>query len=250
VPTASRAAQLFGLGELVSELGHSAFPQHLFLEMRKLCGCAHFVALSSAGPQPIKVLLAANEGAAPLARMTAEKYIAHYWRYDPVNAVLPKLGSADVSAHTTPEDIGPSRYRNDCYSVPQLIERFSLLRCRHRVTTRIHVYRDKAAGRFSNSEIAAVRDVSSLLFALIAKHSEISDRAGASESEIRRRISMLAPDMPKREADVCVGIVSGRTSEAIALNLNISINTVLTYRKRAYARLSISSQNELLRLVG
>jgi hypothetical protein len=31
--------------------------------------------------------------------------------------------------------------------------------------------------------------------------------------------------------------------------LNIGMNTVQTYRKRAYTRLSISSQNELMRLV-
>lgn len=37
--------------------------------------------------------------------------------------------------------------------------------------------------------------------------------------------------------------------EAIALTLGIRRNTVLTYRKRAYARLGISSQNELVRLI-
>ena len=36
---------------------------------------------------------------------------------------------------------------------------------------------------------------------------------------------------------------------AIALHLGISVNTVLTYRKRAYGRLKISCQNELLRLI-
>ena len=37
--------------------------------------------------------------------------------------------------------------------------------------------------------------------------------------------------------------------EAIASKLGIRLNTILTYRKRAYARLNISSQLELLRLV-
>ena len=41
----------------------------------------------------------------------------------------------------------------------------------------------------------------------------------------------------------------GMTSEAIGLKLGISVNTVLTYRKRAYGRLRISCQNELMRLV-
>jgi DNA-binding CsgD family transcriptional regulator len=41
----------------------------------------------------------------------------------------------------------------------------------------------------------------------------------------------------------------GMTSEAIGLKLGISVNTVLTYRKRAYGRLNISCQNELMRLI-
>ena len=63
------------------------------------------------------------------------------------------------------------------------------------------------------------------------------------------RLRLLEPNMPKRETEVCAAITLGMTSEAIALNLGISVNTVLTYRKRAYARLGISCQNELLRLV-
>jgi DNA-binding CsgD family transcriptional regulator len=44
-------------------------------------------------------------------------------------------------------------------------------------------------------------------------------------------------------------MAAGLTSERIALKLGVSLNTVLTYRKRAYFRLRISSQNDLLRLM-
>jgi len=52
-----------------------------------------------------------------------------------------------------------------------------------------------------------------------------------------------------RERQVCALIALGVTSEGIGLRLAIGLNTVLTYRKRAYARLGISSQNELMRRV-
>ena len=55
--------------------------------------------------------------------------------------------------------------------------------------------------------------------------------------------------LSEREASVCTGIILGMTSEGIALDLGISVNTVRTYRKRAYARLMISSQNELMKLI-
>jgi DNA-binding CsgD family transcriptional regulator len=44
-------------------------------------------------------------------------------------------------------------------------------------------------------------------------------------------------------------ILQGLSSEAIAGRLAISLNSVLTYRRRAYQRLGITSQNELFSLV-
>ena len=59
----------------------------------------------------------------------------------------------------------------------------------------------------------------------------------------------VAPQLSPREIEVCVRIMLGITSEGIGIDLGISRNTVLTYRKRAYARLNISSQNQLFRLL-
>jgi DNA-binding CsgD family transcriptional regulator len=57
------------------------------------------------------------------------------------------------------------------------------------------------------------------------------------------------PALSEREAAVCVGIVTGHSNEAIALHLELSINSVRTYRRRAYAKLQITSQNELFALI-
>jgi len=69
----------------------------------------------------------------------------------------------------------------------------------------------------------------------------------AIETHVRE--DQIMPHLARRELDVCVGIMQGKSSEAIALALGISVNTVRTYRKRAYARLGITSHNELMRLV-
>src|SRR5262249_46720277 len=63
----------------------------------------------------------------------------------------------------------------------------------------------------------------------------------------RVRDAMLAGchGLTPREAEICAGIVLGYTVTGMSLNLNISVNTVATHRKRAYAKMRISSQNEL-----
>jgi DNA-binding CsgD family transcriptional regulator len=61
-----------------------------------------------------------------------------------------------------------------------------------------------------------------------------------------QRLAQLCPALSGREREVLAWSAIGLTSEGIALQLNIGLNTVQTYRKRAYRRLSISSQNELM----
>src|SRR5882757_2373408 len=64
-----------------------------------------------------------------------------------------------------------------------------------------------------------------------------------------QRLRTIAPGLPARELEVMALIAHGLSSHGIALELQISVNTVLTYRKRAYSRLDISTQNELMRLL-
>ena len=52
--------------------------------------------------------------------------------------------------------------------------------------------------------------------------------------------------LPRREVEVTARILYGPSSIGIALDLGVSEETVKTYRKRAYHRLGIGSERELL----
>lgn len=65
------------------------------------------------------------------------------------------------------------------------------------------------------------------------------------EQTICRLLAEHQPRLTRREAEVCAAIVMGYRAETIAGRLGISPNTVTTHRKRAYAKLHISSQTEL-----
>ena len=51
-----------------------------------------------------------------------------------------------------------------------------------------------------------------------------------------------------REGEGARMSLHGHSSESICFNLGISLGTVKTHRKNAYAKLGISSQSELLSL--
>jgi DNA-binding CsgD family transcriptional regulator len=244
-----RTVPLGRLDQLIGATGLPIFPDLLFRTLRDVTNCAHVSALLLSSGRPIQIILAANEGPLALAKRTAQKYVADYWRYDPANRLADNIRRAELSARFAPNEINEKSYRRECYSNLDLVDRFSILRKHNQAMLRLNLYRSKASGRFSDAQIGAVVDVSSELFALVTKHHDLSQPKEAAPEAARRRLLLAEPTLTPRELDVCVSIICGRTSEAIALSLGLSINTVLTYRKRAYSRLGISTQNELMRLL-
>ncbi|MGF7111527.1 DNA-binding CsgD family transcriptional regulator [Pseudomonas laurylsulfatiphila] len=78
------------------------------------------------------------------------------------------------------------------------------------------------------------------------KPAELSlERRERMYEELRNTLLKAAGGLTQREAQICASIALGYTTMGIGLNLGISINTVATHRKRAYAKLGISCQNEL-----
>nr|WP_052170984.1 helix-turn-helix transcriptional regulator [Massilia sp. JS1662] len=71
-------------------------------------------------------------------------------------------------------------------------------------------------------------------------------------ADVRRLLARLLDDEARfaaltvRERQVCLEIMTGASTERAARRLGIGVNTVLTYRKRIYAKLGISSLAQLL----
>lgn len=115
----------------------------------------------------------------------------------------------------------------------------------------IQIVRPLQFGCAADAAVDQLRGVARLLMAIAAKHSEMVSRkpnmtpALSSLVEIEACILGQA-NLTRREAEVCARILYGLSSCGIALDLGIGKESVMTYRKRAYQRLGIASQRELL----
>jgi LuxR family transcriptional regulator, activator of tox operons len=241
------------VGELIATTGTPRFEPSFFQTAREATDCEHLTAFIWSDRSAARLMFAINRGSRPVARTVAERYLAHYWNHDPANQICNRSASSDyeIAVRVLSRDIDHNAYRHDCYSSVDLIDRFSIIRRHKDEIIRLNLYRSARRGRFAAADLAPVLECGDVILALLAKHDaqrlplDQSTEADVFAERLRRIVPQLAP----RERDVCVGIIQGMSSEAIALGLGISVNTVLTYRKRAYARLGISSHNELMRLV-
>jgi DNA-binding CsgD family transcriptional regulator len=233
---------------LISALGTPDFEPRFMLLARELCNCDHVtVFLTSEGSAP-QVVLAANHGPSQVAHDVAKKYVSHYWHLDPVRRVASQRKSTALVQVETLE-IDHSDYRRDCYKSVGLDRRLSIVKQHANVSVQINVYGKYRNDRLSDGMLELAPEVHTLV-ALVLKHRDLGalDPSNLACTS-RRRLRLVCPKLPARETEVCVLIASGMSSEAIAIELGISVNTVLTYRKRSYTRLGITSHNELMRLV-
>ena len=240
------------VGRLIDAVATPKFESELFSISRAAINCEHITAFAVGEDQTPRVLLAANAGTKNVARPLADKYMAQYWNLDPIARAGDPQPGARVALRIVPEqDIADEPYRNDCYTNLRIADRFTILQRHGSDVYRLSFYSGAGFGRFSECDINRMASSGDLLMSLLIKN----DAANAVKSEawtteaLMSRLRMVAPGIPTREAEVCTSIMLGMTSEAIGLKLGISVNTVLTYRKRAYGRLHISCQNELMRLI-
>lgn len=114
----------------------------------------------------------------------------------------------------------------------------------------INLFQLKVSGGFSDGELKLLRDQLPVISAALRKYWSLK-RQISEERALDTRIDELfddfgRPQLTGREREVIQYVLRGHSSESISLHLEISITTVKTHRKRAYAKLGICSQSELL----
>ncbi len=117
------------------------------------------------------------------------------------------------------------------------------------ITFEIGLYSNVEKGGFDEADIEILSSKVPIIDALVQKYWQLrSDNIVATprDNSIDDAFeSFGSSKLSSRESEVIQYVLRGHSSESIALNLEISITTVKTHRKRAYSKLDISSQSEL-----
>ena len=246
-PSADLSDQL--VCRLISTIGTSAFEKSMLMFAKHKIRCSHLTAFSVSKFHSPRALIAINDGKTAVARGIASKYIRNYWRLDPVNRIIesePRIAQG-ATIRLRSDEIENAPYHQDCYRSVSLIDRISIVTSQADEIVRLNFYRNEVEGRFMDADLRIASKLANFLMQTLRRHDHLRPALNDHDrfEQYSARLTSIAPQLSRREIQVCAEIVRGLSSVAIANSLGLSINTILTHRRRAYAKLNISSQNEL-----
>ncbi|WP_404714127.1 LuxR C-terminal-related transcriptional regulator [Sphingomonas sp. MMS24-J13] len=179
-------------------------------------------------------------------------YNKSYLQLDPVSDAYRAAAepSDTVFQRILPSDIASAGFRRRFFEEPGIIERISIVQRGPDSWRAMNIARHQSDGYFSDQEISALVNLAWLVLPMLPLNRQrpgVAPRLGAEQLE--NRFAARFPALTLRERQVCARAAIGMTVEATALDLGIAKTSVLTYRQRAYHRLSVTSPYQLCLLV-
>jgi DNA-binding CsgD family transcriptional regulator len=249
---------MWNLAPAIDALGDTTFPIVMLDALNDLVEVNHLVILTLGADLVPSLFAAESFGLSPVAREAGDRYTRlQLYHSDPnLEEILTPVDRADgpLITHLLTKNIADARYREEVFEKSNIVERVSFINQREGHMFMANLYRDKDVGPFTAAQLDRVSQHAGLISSLVAKHISLVSAVPWSTAT-RPPVAFLEDTLLKldfglsqREVEVCARALLGMTSEAIGLDLGVKLTTIATHRKRAYAKMEISTTNELFAL--
>ncbi|HLZ00963.1 MAG TPA: helix-turn-helix transcriptional regulator [Bradyrhizobium sp.] len=249
---AFRAVSADDIAPAVLAIGRPSFPQTLLDTLRRIASVGHCMVFAFEGERSARCLL--DIGNIPIGPDLGAAYSEQFHLADPNREVVFRQRShaSSIVLPAFARRMYDEKYLKIFFNDADIVDKFATAIWVGDACFYVNFYRTAAQGRYSREQIEHLKRVAPTVGAAVARH--FQEAVAPNHDPFRRLETLFSTNDPLlrltgREKDVCLRILSGFSSEAISVDLGISLQSTLTYRKRAYEKLGISSQNELFAIV-
>ena len=230
------------LGDCIEAVGARAFFKPLLQLIETQLGAAQCMVFSY-GDNGVTCLLSLNFRVQARGKHLAKSYLDSGYKSDPLVVVLRDMATTSSLVRVVHLDevfaSMPSAYQEVYYRKPGLADKVAVLLANADRQLIVNFYYEAVANQPGGRHEALSDAYFVLIGRLIRAHFDRDPDVDA--------VGPLSA-LSDRERQVCQGILSGLKSEAIGAEIGIAANSVVTYRKRAYAKLGINSRADLFAL--
>ncbi|WP_461324454.1 helix-turn-helix transcriptional regulator [Bradyrhizobium diazoefficiens] len=244
-------ADLDGAGAVLA-IGRPAFPHVLMSTLRGVAGVDHCMVFSFAGEGSASCLL--NVGDIRIGADLGEAYSEHFHQSDPnKEAIFTHQASASpIMLPSFSRRMYSNSYWRMFFKGSDIVDKFATAVWFENTCFYVNFYKISSRGCFKPAQTDSLRRIAPSISAAVARHFEPTPVQRQNPRQSLDELFAFSDAfnfLTGREKEVCLRILLGYSSEAISSDLGIGIHSTLTYRRRAYDKLGISSQNELFKIV-
>jgi len=236
----------------VDAIGMPAFDDRLLAAVNGFVRVDHLTALTYSSNEGLQQLCVASRVDAIGVRSLTRDYVAQHHRLDPNFVELRRQTRSrkiEVRRHD-PRRLKARAYQRRFYTTAGIVDKVSYLWRSSGIVYYVNLYRTTRTGHYAKEEVRRLEAVARLVASLVRLHGgrtrvEAAFAVGNASGLMERLVGLLGERLTSREQAVLVNILMGLRTEGIALQLGVQEESIKTFRKRAYAKLGISSQAEL-----
>jgi DNA-binding CsgD family transcriptional regulator len=241
------------LENVILSIGKAEFGDVLFDAFQREMRVRQVVLHRFRNEVTIETLAAKDDRQDGCVHSLVRDYVHRYHVYDPFRSRCMPAATRSVELQGfAVKEIADTEYSQKLFIEPGIAGKICVILRRPDDAICLSLYRDRREGSFSGEDLHRIDTIKSPLAAAFERHLDL--RPMRHLPTLVQMAALLqggenVPTLSAREAAVCARIVTGYSNEAIALDLDLSFHSVRTYRRRAYAKLRVTSQNELFALI-
>lgn len=245
------AVLLAGFAAAVAAVGTAQFDGALLRALGRLGTADHLTVLTHRAEEGLRALVLASREDPATVRSLTRDYVARHHALDPNFAELARPGwrRRVVLRRHEAARLKSRAYETRFFTTVGIVDKISLLWRKADTGYYANIYRTRRSGRFAAEELRALSAAAPFLASLVHLHAgrrHLSGTLGGEPPEVAARlVALLSDRLTAREQAVLARVLIGLRTEGIALDLGVKPSSVITFRKRAYAKLGIGSQAEL-----
>jgi len=245
-------AILDAFADAIVSIGTHRFEIDLMDAINTIAGVDHLTALTYCQSEGLRALLIASRADDAKAQSLTRDYVAHQHVFDPNFPDLTRMGKSRklIVRRHDPLRLKTKRYQDRFYTTVGIVDKVSFLWRAGETSYYANLYRTHRSGQYTKEEIRLLGASARFITSAIGTHGgrkriDAAMAAGNSTELLTRLVDRLGDRLTPREQAVLTRIVMGMGTEGIALDLGLAPATIITFRRRAYAKLGITSQAEL-----
>ena len=247
------AATLPAFGRVVPELGTRQFDAVLLAAVESAVAVDSIATVTFHPEAGLRILGVGSRNSLAQARSWTRAYVTLHHTLDPNFGDLVRRRRGVLVRRHDPGRVASRAYQNRFFGRSGAVDKVAFIWWTSGIGYYANLYRLEPSPAFSDADAGCLRSLAPVVASLYAAHNArllvaAAQHGGDPGRMAEAVVAALPGRLSTRERAVLSRTLLGLRTEGVSLDLGIKPTTVITLRKRAYAKLGIASQAELFAL--